>query len=66
MSVAEEAYLALPRGGMHELHVLIVPIQCISSRCQLSVTAIADLDKYETAVDNLLHTMELSSIKFER
>eukprot|EP01035_Chromulina_nebulosa_P017298 gene17298-22835_t len=36
VSVSDHAYLALPRGGMVDNHILIVPIECVPSRIHLS------------------------------
>lgn len=36
VSVAESAYLTLPRGGMADLHVLVVPIECVPNRLMVS------------------------------
>jgi hypothetical protein len=35
VSVSDEAYLAIPRGGMADFHCLIVPIPCVASRKKL-------------------------------
>jgi hypothetical protein len=36
VSVSDSMYLALPRGGINDWHALIVPVDCTSSRLQLS------------------------------
>ena len=36
VSVSDNMYLALPRGGINEWHVMIIPVECTSSRMQLS------------------------------
>lgn len=82
MSVSDDAYLAMPRGGMDPYHLLIVPIACICSRQLLSPSAkcnysdershlyyvgtIADMNRYDEAVDDLFKKLKCTSIKFER
>ena len=51
---------------MHALHLLIIPIQCISSRRQLSSSGALDMKRYEGAVDSMLSSMDLNYIAFER
>ncbi len=36
VSVGEHSYLALPRGGIADTHVLVAPIDCVPSRVHLS------------------------------
>ncbi|CAE7443247.1 cwf19l1, partial [Symbiodinium microadriaticum] len=66
VSVSDNMYLALPRGGCNEWHVLIVPVECTSSRVQLSPAACGDLCRYESALEKLFVSKEMSSIRFER
>jgi len=65
-SVADGAYLALPRGGVHPMHVQIIPIQCVPSRLHLSAEAKADVLKYIRAVCALHSDSGFATFIFER
>ena len=66
VSVGEAAYLALPRGGVHEQHVLIIPIACVPSRVHMSALAKAELQRYETALQSMYRVSDAVSLRFER
>ena len=36
VSISEAAYLSLPRGGMSDMHVLAVPVECVPNRLMAS------------------------------
>jgi Protein similar to CwfJ C-terminus 1 len=65
-SVAESAYVAMPRGGMHCHHVLIIPIACVPSRVHMSPAAKVDLQKYEFALQSMFQENDCVSLRFER
>ena len=65
-SVGESCYIALPRGGMHDYHVLIIPIACIPSRIHMSDAAKEDLSKYEMGLQKLYESNNASPLRFER
>ena len=65
-SVGNNCYVALPRGGMHKHHVLIIPIACIPSRIHMSTAAKKDLLGYQTGIQKLYESNDSSSLRFER
>ena len=66
MSVADNAYVALPRGAVEPRHALIIPIECVPSRIHLSQGAKSDLRKFESALDKLYLQQDFASLRFER
>jgi RNA recognition motif-containing protein len=65
-SVGEYSYIALPRGGINEMHTLISPIECVNSRIHLSEISKKELIKYELAVENMFKENGFASLRFER
>jgi hypothetical protein len=66
VSVADAAYLALPRGGVHPLHALVIPIQCVPSRLHLSAEGRKDLLCYIKNVRTMHSDSGFSTFVFER
>ena len=66
LSVGKHSYLALPRGGMHHLHCLIVPIECVPNRIHSSPQALCEIALYETAVERLHRKHNHATLVFER
>ena len=66
VSVSDSAYLSLPRGGMSDLHVLAVPIECNPNRLHVSEDARQDLDRYCVAVDRMYETVNCRLLCYER
>ncbi len=64
--MGEHSYVALPRGGVTDLHVLIAPIDCVPSRVHLSVEAKAELGRYQQAIDALHRKAGYTAMRFER
>ena len=46
VSISEHCYLALPRGGVHPLHCMVVPIECVPNRTLLSADALREIESY--------------------
>ena len=66
VSVAEQIYIAIPRGSMHKLHSLIIPIECVPSRIHLSTDAKNELLAYITSIQNLYEAHGYATLIFER
>ena len=66
LSVSEHAYVALPRGGLCDAHLLISPIDCVPSRAHLSADAKKDFGRYEAAVQQLYLAQNCAMLRFER
>eukprot|EP01038_Epipyxis_sp_PR26KG_P007785 gene7785-10575_t len=66
VSIGEHAYLTLPRGGINDQHALIVPIECVPSRVQLSSVAKVELSRFEEVLDKLYNLTECVSLRYER
>lgn len=66
ISVADQMYMAIPRGSMHEFHSLIIPIECVPSRIHLSTDAKNELLAYITSINNLYESHGYATLIFER
>ena len=66
LSVGKHSYLAIPRGGMHHLHCLIVPIECVPNRIHSSKEALREIALYETAIERLHRKHNHATLVFER
>lgn len=66
MSVSEHCYLALARGGVCDLHVLVAPVECVHSRVLLSPEAMTDLSRYESALEKAFSSLGACVLKVER
>lgn len=66
VSIGEGMYLSLPRGGVADWHVLIIPIACVSSRSQLPFAAVKDLAAYQSAIEKMFHRHRFGCLRFER
>jgi len=66
VSVSDHAYLALPRGGLVDAHVLLSPIDCVPSRTHLSADAKHDFARFDAALDGMLRTQRCAALRFER
>jgi hypothetical protein len=66
VSVGQSCYMALPRGGLHPLHVLAIPISCVPSRLHLSKEALTELKSFQYGVLRLHNTHNFSTLIFER
>ncbi|EEB18869.1 conserved hypothetical protein [Pediculus humanus corporis] len=66
ISIADEVYLALAKGGLTPLHCLIVPVKHQRSLAELSKSAMMELKKYKTAVRKFFETKNQVPVIFER
>lgn len=66
ISVGEGNYLALPRGGIMDKHVLICPIDCVPSRIHLSQSTKEEMQKFHHGVESMFEREQCSMLTFER
>jgi len=66
VSIADHAYLALPVGAMHPLHCLICPIECASSKTVLPAECLAEMLKFQIAVEQLYRRLDMAMLTYER
>ncbi len=66
VSVANEVYLALPKGGLVAEHVLLVPIAHASRLPDLGAAAIAEFDSYKRALARMYAKQDAALVVFER
>eukprot|EP00455_Lapot_gusevi_P029210 TRINITY_DN3127_c0_g1_i6.p1 TRINITY_DN3127_c0_g1~~TRINITY_DN3127_c0_g1_i6.p1 ORF type:complete len:673 (+),score=142.97 TRINITY_DN3127_c0_g1_i6:57-2075(+) len=66
VSVAEETYLALAKGGINKYNVLILPIHHIPSTAALSASALAEIQQYKSALRRCYEQQGLATIFHER
>ena len=66
VSVGEHNYLAIPRGGIADLHLILCPIDCVPSRVHLSVEAKAEQQKFYTSIQSLFAAEHFAMLTFER
>ena len=65
-SVAGESYCALDKGPITPFHVLVVPIDHVSSTLQLKDTTFAEMVKYAEALSLCFASQGLEIVIFER
>lgn len=65
-SVGEYVYIAMPKGSVTDMHVLIAPIECVPNRLHLTAIAKDELIRYEKAINSMLRTRRLYPVAFER
>ena len=65
-SVGEHVYIAMPKGSVTDLHVLIAPIECVPNRLHLTAIAKDEFNRYEKAISSMLKTSRLYPVLFER
>ena len=53
-------------GGVSDWHALLIPIECVSTRAQLSAAAARDLTSYQNALQRHFLTRNLACLRFER
>jgi len=66
VSVGNHMYLALPKGGLTEDHVLILPIACIANQISLPEEALEELKKFKSALRKMYKKHGKSAVFFER
>lgn len=66
ISLAEEVYLALAKGGLTPLHVMIVPVMHHRSQIDLSKKATEELKKYKSSLKKFYDSKNLVPVIFER
>ncbi|EQC26089.1 hypothetical protein SDRG_16041 [Saprolegnia diclina VS20] len=66
VSIGDEAYVAIPKGPIVPDHVLIIPIQHVSSMRSLSPAAAAEVDKFKSALEKLFASQGKSLIFMDR
>eukprot|EP01102_Stenamoeba_stenopodia_P022230 TRINITY_DN9194_c0_g1_i1.p1 TRINITY_DN9194_c0_g1~~TRINITY_DN9194_c0_g1_i1.p1 ORF type:complete len:508 (+),score=89.16 TRINITY_DN9194_c0_g1_i1:86-1609(+) len=66
VSVGDSIYLALPKGGIVEDHVLIVPIRHATSIAALNKEEHQEVHKYKASLKNYFHSLNKEGVFFER
>lgn len=66
VSVGDQMYVALPKGGLTADHLLILPIVHTSSSIQLSPEQAAELAKYKQAIRLYFASLGFVTLIFER
>ena len=66
VAVGEAVYVSLPRGGVADWHVLLVPIDCVPTRAQLSPLAARELITYQDTIERMFASQGLACLRFER
>ncbi len=66
MSVGNFNYLAIPRGGIVDHHVLVCPIDCVPSRVHLSTESRSEQDRFCHAVQAMFGIEKKALLLFER
>lgn len=57
VSIGEEAYLALPKGGLVEDHILIVGVQHVGSTMHLTDSGVVEFEKYKEALRSMFASL---------
>jgi len=65
-SVGDDVYLALPKGWLVPDHVLIIPIEHHPAIAALSASALAEVEKYKSALLKYFAKKDMSMVVFER
>lgn len=66
LSVGNENYLALAKGGLTEDHALILPIVHVSSSLELSNEQRTEMDRYKLALRRYYRSRGLECVMYER
>ncbi|XP_073234867.1 CWF19-like protein 1 isoform X3 [Porites lutea] len=66
VSVGDDSYVALAKGGLVPDHVLICPIGHFESTVKLSEDVLMEIEKYKRALRRLFHSEGKSCVIFER
>ncbi|XP_068725049.1 CWF19-like protein 1 isoform X2 [Montipora capricornis] len=66
ISVGDDSYVALAKGGLVPDHVLICPIGHFESTVKLTEDVLMEIEKYKNALRKLFHSEGKSCIIFER
>ncbi|XP_065902892.1 CWF19-like protein 1 [Dysidea avara] len=66
VSVGEQSYLALPKGGLTPEHVLIIPISHYASFTEASRGAMIEMEKYKSSLRKYYHSKGQTCVIFER
>lgn len=66
VSVGDDSYVALAKGGLVPDHVLICPIGHFESSVKLSEDVLMEIEKYKSALRKCFHSEGKSCIIFER
>ena len=66
VSVGSHAYLALPKGGLTDDHLLICPVGCYPSQVSLPEEAAEEVDKFKSALRKMYKKHNKVPVFFER
>lgn len=66
VSVGEQVYLALPKGGLTSHHVMILPIGHHQSLVSLPEEALVEVDKFKAALRKMYKKLDKVAVFFER
>lgn len=66
VSVGDDSYVALAKGGLVPDHVLICPIAHFESTVKLTEEVLMEIEKYKRALRKLFHSEGKSCVIFER
>jgi RNA recognition motif-containing protein len=66
VSIAEHSYVALPKGGVHPFHCMIIPIECIPSQLHMSSSCRQEFERFKTGVGQLFEKNGFAMLSFER
>ncbi|KAK6627607.1 hypothetical protein RUM44_010085 [Polyplax serrata] len=66
ISLAEEVYLALAKGGLTPLHVMIIPVMHHRAQTDLSKEAMSELKEYKSALRKFFEANDMVPVVFER
>lgn len=66
ISIGDHCYLALAKGGLTPLHVLILPIGHYQSVVDLSSEVVAEMEKYKSAMRSFYKSKGQRCVLFER
>jgi len=66
VSVGNHSYMALPKGGLTDDHVLLLPIACISNQVSLPEETVEELSKFKSALRRMYKKQGMVPVFFER
>ena len=65
-SIGDECYLALPKGGIVPDHVLIIPLDHVTTLSDLSKPMLAEIEKYKDTLREQANSQGKGMVFFER
>lgn len=66
MSVGQHNYLAIPRGGVSQKHLIVCPIDCLPSRLHLSSESKSEQQQFCDGVEKMFNKENCGMMVFER